>query len=760
MLILKSGIKFISIVILPLILLLFVFISPIAKYTIEKNGEKWIGRKITIESLWINIFTGSIHLEGFSILEQDKKNVFISVSDFYCNLELLKLVKGQIVVTPVTITKPFVNILQNGDKFNFDDILLRFSDTSATKKIEDSDPVKYFIDLFSINSGIVSYSNTLPKASVTLIDINSTTSPISYLDSIYNVKTDFSYKTGGIVNTNLTLNINSLFYFLKLKTEKLYLKLLYDYLIDYLKIKSLDGFVESELLIAGNFNTPSEIAVKGKVNVHDFAITDTTGEKLFSFKKYLMQIDTLNTKAAIYKFGKVNLDEPFIKFAMYNDGYNFDRILTEMATNTSTAPVEEYSNIFQMMAGYIKDISKAYLLNEYYFKEFRVNHGKLIFTDYTLEDKFQYVLDSLYIAADEVHSSSERIKISLNSKLNKSGNMAGSVSINPNGFEDMEIYYSVKDLLISDINPYSRYFVATRFLDGTVFFENKSTIENNRLKSVNRIYIEQIKVAKKEGIKSVYDLPVRLAVIILRNPKGDIDLEIPVEGDLNDPSYRIGKVVWQIFRNLIIKAVTAPFNLFVSAFGGKETDYKEIPFQYLQHGVTEEQTRVINNLVKVLNDKPELGLELVQASNLQDELEHLAIFNAKKSYLGFSSIDSLNNVQYQKVSTLSNKDSLFNQWVDGQLGKENPLVSIQEKCISIFGKEKLHANAKRIEELRNTKLKEYFVENNVSPDRILIKSINESEQSMSDAAPKFIMNFFPYDGYSESPAIKVKPETK
>jgi hypothetical protein len=320
--------------------------------------------------------------------------------------------------------------------------------------------------------------------------------------------------------------------------------------------------------------------------------------------------------------------------------------------------------------------------------------------------------------------------------------MKGSLNINPDGFNDMEINYSINGLLISDINPYSKYYVATPFLNGIINYENSSIILNNKLKSTNKLFIEKIKVGNKVKNKTAYNLPVKLAVIILRDPHGNIDLEIPVEGDLKDPKYKIGKVVWQIFKNLIVKAATAPFNLLASAFGGKEEDYKELQFQYLQEGISEDQDRVLNNLFKVIENKPDLNIEFIQVNNMEDEIEHLAIYYAKKEYLGYGKSDSLTGEDFKKVNEASSKDSLFVSWLNTKSGSKEALTSVQDKCIKLSGKEKLLKDVQEIMERRNSVLVGYFVAKGISPERIKVSNVKEDSQLKKELIPHYTINFF------------------
>src|SRR5271154_4780887 len=88
--ILKRILLALLIIIVTLFILAFLFISPIAKYVIEKNSEKYIGRKVKIEHLWINLFAGSVKISGFKLFENKSDKVFLSCNRFYISMNVKK----------------------------------------------------------------------------------------------------------------------------------------------------------------------------------------------------------------------------------------------------------------------------------------------------------------------------------------------------------------------------------------------------------------------------------------------------------------------------------------------------------------------------------------------------------------------------------------------------------------------------------------------------------------------------------------------
>jgi Domain of Unknown Function (DUF748) len=393
-----------------------------------------------------------------------------------------------------------------------------------------------------------------------------------------------------------------------------------------------------------------------------------------------------------------------------------------------------------MTASYIDELVKNYVISSYNADKLLVTGGTLVFTDYTLEDKFQYVLDSLNLLSDRINSNNSRIAFEATSLLNRSGAMKGSLYMNPANLKDLEMDISVSHLLVSDFNPYSKYYVATPFLDGDAFYVNKTVIKNRKLDNQNQLDIYKIKAGKKVKNKTAMNIPVKLAVSLLKDVKGDIHLKIPVTGSLDDPKFKWGKVVWQVFKNLMVKAASAPFNLLAGKFGGAESDYKEIVFSYEQQSLTEKQEVQLEKLVQLLQKEEEVKLELIPMLNQQDETEYVAAQMARREYLNMGDSSILNPEQQKLVDGLSLKDSAFDAFLNKKIGSTR-LQSAQDKCIQFIGTEKIAARVALRHHRRRQAILDFFVKSKgIAADRIYFTEYKGQDPLSRNEPPKYLVN--------------------
>ncbi len=191
-------------------------------------------------------------------------------------------------------------------------------------------------------------------------------------------------------------------------------------------------------------------------------------------------------------------------------------------------------------------------------------------------------------------------------------------------------------------------------------------------------------------------------------------------------------------KNIMEKAASAPFRFFANTFGGKEEDYRVFGIDYLQTCLNISQEKTLDNLARVLSEKPELKLQLVQSTNRQDESEAYALLQVKKQFLNIDS-DSMTMQSQKRVDSLSDKDSLLNTFVNRKLQTDTSFISIGEKCVLLAGKEKLDAMVIKIMEKRNQSVLDYLIrQKRVSPERLTI--ISAKDELSRGQSPKYVIN--------------------
>ncbi len=199
-----------------------------------------------------------------------------------------------------------------------------------------------------------------------------------------------------------------------------------------------------------------------------------------------------------------------------------------------------------------------------------------------------------------------------------------SGSINPLAaatFADVKA--SFRDIDLAAFTPYSGKYAGYKIAGGLMTMEVAYKVQNRKLVASNRFLVTGFDFGEKVESKDATKLPVRLAVSLLKDKDGVIDLDLPIEGSLDDPKFRIGKVIWQILGNLIAKAATAPFALLGKLLGGKGEEYSSLDFADGVAVLDDAAKKKLDSLAKALQDRPALKLQATGCFSGEADLEGL-----------------------------------------------------------------------------------------------------------------------------------------
>lgn len=191
----------------------------------------------------------------------------------------------------------------------------------------------------------------------------------------------------------------------------------------------------------------------------------------------------------------------------------------------------------------------------------------------------------------------------------------------PTDFLKMDVAF--KHLHMPRLTPYSAKFAGREIKSGKLGLDLQYRIEQGKLDSKNNFVIDQLTLGKKVESPEAMNLPLDLAVALLQDSNGRIDLDLPVTGDLNDPEFHYGSVVWKAFTSILVKAVTAPFKLLGALIpgGGKGEQLEFIEFEPGSATLSEAETAELNTIAEALAKRPQLLLQVPAAYSATTDKE-------------------------------------------------------------------------------------------------------------------------------------------
>ena len=172
-----------------------------------------------------------------------------------------------------------------------------------------------------------------------------------------------------------------------------------------------------------------------------------------------------------------------------------------------------------------------------------------------------------------------------------------------------DVEMAFRNIELPIFNPYSGRFAGYAIAKGKLTTELHYRIDNKKLVADHHVLIDQLTWGEATNSKDKVPIPVRLGTALLKDKNGVIDLNVPVTGTIDDPKFRIGPIVWQIVKNLIVKAVSAPFTFLGSLFAGAE-DAQFVDFEPGSSQLPESAQKSLPLLAAALVDKPELNLDI------------------------------------------------------------------------------------------------------------------------------------------------------
>jgi uncharacterized protein involved in outer membrane biogenesis len=189
----------------------------------------------------------------------------------------------------------------------------------------------------------------------------------------------------------------------------------------------------------------------------------------------------------------------------------------------------------------------------------------------------------------------------------------------------LDLQAEIKGIEMTSLSTYAAKYAGYNIEKGKLSLFVKYKIENNQLEAENRIFIDQLTFGEAVESPGASRLPVSLAVSLLKNRNGEIDINLPISGSLDDPQFSIGGLVARVIGNLFVNALTSPFRLLASLFGGGSggEELSFIEFEYGRASLSPASQKRLENLAKALIDRPALKLEIDGRVDLERDREGL-----------------------------------------------------------------------------------------------------------------------------------------
>jgi hypothetical protein len=251
----------------------------------------------------------------------------------------------------------------------------------------------------------------------------------------------------------------------------------------------------------------------------------------------------------------------------------------------------------------------------------QLGNGRVDFTDNFVQPNYSAELSELNGQLGSFSSASrEMATVQLTGRVAGTGRLAVSGQINPSVKPlALDMKASAADIELSPLSPYAGKYAGYGIERGKLSVNVAYKIDaDGRLEANNQLVLNQLTFGEKIDSPSATKLPVQLAVALLKDRHGVIDINLPVSGSLNDPEFSIGGIIVKLIVNLLVKAITAPFALLAGG-GGEELNQVDFVPGTATLAVTSQPA--LEKVAKALVDRPTLQLTIVGTADLAAEAD-------------------------------------------------------------------------------------------------------------------------------------------
>ena len=436
--------------------------------------------------------------------------------------------------------------------------------------------------------------------------------------SPFTLKIDSGLGKQGKIAATGEVNLNPVSAKLKVTTQDIDLRVAQSYISPFIRLELRSGMLGSNLDVNLKSTEPLKLQVTGRAQVDQLHTLDTLKTRDFVKWQRLM-VEGLNYQhGESLTIDKVNLLQPYARFMINDDRTtNVDDLLIPQPADKSAKPASKEKPLGIRIG------------------QIAINDGSANFADFSLTPNFATAIQQLNGQIGTIDSRQAKpATVDIKGKVDRYAPVTIKGSVNP--FDPMaalDIATSFKRVELTTLTPYSGKFAGFRIRKGRLNLDLHYVITKGQLKAENKVVVEQLQLGEKVDSADAVDLPIRLAIALLKDVDGKISIELPVTGDLNNPQFSVMPIVWQTLRNLVVRAATAPFRMLGGLVsGGGSEDLGNVSFAAGSSELSKDAQAALDKLAKALKERPTLRLEIEGTAAASSDGPFLAAERLEREY--------------------------------------------------------------------------------------------------------------------------------
>jgi uncharacterized protein involved in outer membrane biogenesis len=397
------------------------------------------------------------------------------------------------------------------------------------------------------------------------------------------------------------------------------------YLADQVNLSLTNGAVGTKgILTIDTAGGPAKVNYEGSVQVMDFASVEKDGSQdLLKWKLLDLNGIQFALQPIQLRINDISLAEFYARMILGADGkLNLRNLAAQKseATAPEETKAEKAAEPQEPAPSGEKQISIG---------KINLQTGNVYFSDFFVKPNYSANLTDVQGLISELKPEAPG-DLAIQAKLDNASPVDIQGKINPLSKDlYLDIAADAREIELNPMSPYSVKYVGYGIERGKLSFKVKYKVGNRKLEAENQIILDQLTFGEKVESPTATKLPVLLAVGLLKDRNGVIDVNLPISGSLDNPEFSVGGIILRIIINIITRAVTSPFALLGAAFGGGSGgELSYIEFDYGRSNLTQTAETKIKSLATAMNNRPALKLDIsgrVDPVNDHDGLKQASI---------------------------------------------------------------------------------------------------------------------------------------
>ena len=721
-----------------LLLTALLLVSPIAKNYIEKHDKELIGRELSIGKLWVNVLSGSVNLKDVTLFEEDGITPFMSFDQFKTKIKVSDLFNKQLSVKRAFLSGLQINVEQNEEWFNFSSLVDFFSSDNTN---DETPSFGLIINDINIDKGSVRYADLALGNEFLLRDLSLHIPAIDISDLKTDVGLDLNLADSATLHTDLQLSDNAKQYSINMKLQNIGIEVIEPYLQQYYPVDLLSGIANLDVEAQGLTEHILDFDLTGSIILKNVSIHDTVGHPLATVDSLFAELTRLRLNDKEIAFNNLYLSGLNAAYIVHADSTaNVDLVLesyfgvdsTDLEIGIDTFFVENEKN-------------KSWQVQ---IADLKLNNAKLLYEDFTLPEVFHYEITDINLSSKQFSRYGNNA-IQMQAALNKVGKLHMNWQGSFYSGDNHNLTVMLSNVKVADFSPYTVQMFGVPVESGTLSFRSQNIITDGKINGINKLQIATPKLGDKvKQFQPQFEMvPLKLGLYLLSDKRNNVSLDLPVTGNLDDPSFSYRKTLAKVFSNLLTKAASSPFRLLTD----EDNNLKYIPFDPLQFDFTPEQYVMIDNVATTLQSRSDLAIVLEEQVQYEEIINQLCIMQLKYDYylslhpeLTSSNIDFITNEAIRAIKL--NDKGLCGFAAD--CSKKKRLHSKKDVALVAYElyREKSENMLPQLMERRNRILSDYFFNvRGLSTEQISVTTIDASLMKSFKKSSRYEMHVFTYE---------------